>query len=689
MSGDADLELGLSWDKERKALYPSLRLDKKGTSTDRWEQPEHPVAIDLDQLRELESDDAAYGEALGQMLLRPDDIGPFYMQARDSMQGQGDTLHVRLHINAPRRYSAVRWEAIRDPQSGRRIALESGVLFSRYLSSADWRPIPAVPKHALRGLAVIAAPTDIDQNAPNGRPLSEVDLDGELGRARSALDELHEVTELTHGKAGIGPILAAVEDGVDVLYLVCHGALRGDDPQLYLEKPDRTVDLVDGRDLADGIAALEHRPTVVVLCSCQSAGAGNELWTADDGELSALGPRLAAAGVAAVIAMQGNVSVESAATFVPEFFSELKRHGEVDRATATARRAIADRPDWWTPVLFSRLRSGRTYHRPKFTQDADTTWQSLELAMTVGNLTPVLGPGLADSILGSRQEMAARWVERWQMPLATHTRGDLAQVAQFLRVRSADGTVRAQLLQHVAAEIARRRDKAEEGDPFWNLDVSPQDLEPAILTVGRLRREANEDDPYRVAAALPARVYVTTAWTNLLQDALRSRGKEPITMKFRWDTAIDPPRRRRERVVPSQDQPLVYHLFGHLDDPSSLVLSEDDYFAWFTAWLQKGKDVPKVVQSALTKNSLLFLGFQLVDWDFRVVFHAIKSFGGSSLLSTNQHVGVQISPTGSHIEPEAAQEYLESYFGEDKVDIYWGETASFLKEFRARTGLTT
>ena len=54
----------------------------------------------------------------------------------------------------------------------------------------------------------------------------------------------------------------------------------------------------------------------------------------------------------------------------------------------------------------------------------------------------------------------------------------------------------------------------------------------------------------------------------------------------------------------------------------------------------------------------------------------------------NLHVGVQLSPDSQLIEPEAAQEYFESYFGDERVSIYWGETRHFFDQFRARTGLT-
>ena len=67
----------------------------------------------------------------------------------------------------------------------------------------------------------------------------------------------------------------------------------------------------------------------------------------------------------------------------------------------------------------------------------------------------------------------------------------------------------------------------------------------------------------------------------------------------------------------------------------------------------------------------------------------IKSFGGSALFKESLHVGVQLSPDNQLIEPEAAQEYLESYFGNDQVNIFWGDTRHFLDEFRSRTNLVT
>jgi hypothetical protein len=691
MTGDADLEIGLRWDRRRNDFDVSMRFEIVGSNVDEWLPPDEPLGIDVRELQRLSADEPAYGAALTRMVLRPTDTEPFYLRARAATEGNDRKLHVRLHISAPARFHAMRWESLRDPTTGTPIATRSNVLLSRYLSSPDWRPLPALPKHDLRALIVVAGPRDLQDYRPKGRELGEVRVEEELARAQTALTGMPDIRKLTGGAATLASMLEALDQGVDILYLVCHGALVDDVPVLYLEKPDRTADIVDGRKLVERLSELGRRPTVIMLCSCQSASAGAEIWSADDGELSALGPRLAGAGVAAVVAMQGNVSMTTAKIFTPAFFAELAKHGIVDEAMAAARRSIREQRDWWVPVLFSRLRSGRTYYRPEFAERGEETWRALELQVGQGNFTPVVGPELAAGILGSRKDIARRFVQRWQMPIASHNQGDLAQVAQYLRVRSADGVVRGQLQEHLMNEIRERRNRAQPDDALWNLPeemVKGPDPEPAILEVGRRLRSIDAGDPYRVMAALQVNVYVTTGWTNLLEKALEERDRQPVTMTFPWNEPV-------ETEVPDVQEPtvkcpLVYHLYGRLNDPWSLVLSEDDYFAWLNAWnLRRNKSVPPSVSKALTARSLLFLGYHLDDWDFRVVFQSIKSFGGSVLLRRNLHVGVQLSPESPTIEPEAAQDYLESYFGEDRITIYWGETRHFLDELRRRTGLGT
>jgi CHAT domain/SIR2-like domain len=687
----ADLEFGLVWDETQRAFDVSLRFALG--SLDYIDHPKEPIDIDLEALGQLVNNDDDYAAALTQMVFQPAVTRQFYSRAAASAAGR--PVHFRLHLDGPARFHDVRWETLRDPESGAPIATSRNMLLSRYLSSPDWRPIPTFPSHGTRALIVIAAPTDLDRYTPDRRRLAPVRVGEELVRARKAFAPYQSVILDGGGRATLNAVIERLNQGVDVLYVVAHGALAhvvGERPMplLFLEQPDGTADVVDARRLVERIQDLDRRPTVVMLSSCQSAGTGDDTRSDDGGALVALGPRLASAGVPAVVAMQGNVTMNTAGDFATAFFGAFFDDGLVDRAAAVARDAVRDRPDWWVPVLFSRLRSGRTYYEAQFTERMEKTWEDLPVMIRNDLFTPVLGAGLADGILGPRQTIARRWVRRWQMPIVSHGQDNLAQVAQYLRVGRQPGRVSAYLQDYLRTELRERWENARDDDPFHGL---PEDLiessrpQDVIVEVGRRLRERDELDPYRVLAALPVKLYLTTAWTDLLEDALRARGKEPDSRSFPWTDRVDWDGEFDLPPPPTVEKPLVYHLFGLLEKINSLVLTEDDHFQWLTAWVDKKQAIPALVRKAMTNTSMVFLGYGLADWDFRVVFQSIKSFGGGERRSQYEHVGVQLRPETQMVEPEAAQRYLESYFGDDQVNIFWADTRFFLKELLVRTGI--
>ncbi|WP_371679700.1 CHAT domain-containing protein [Streptomyces sp. NBC_01276] len=694
---DVEFEFGLAWTKRQDAFDVNLRY-MDATSADWPRHSSTPLTIDLAELGRHLGDADAYGQALtGMVFGQSAETANFFENAVSA--ARDSTVHFRIHLDGPAKYHSVRWELLRTPDDIP-IAKSGNILLSRYLTDADWNPLPPRTEHDTRALIVIASPNDLHKYAPGpqGKPLAPIKVEEEMEHAWIALQPYRCQTLAGSGRRPtLDEIMRRIDDfqgAFDILYLVCHGAMVHDRPVLFLESPDGTADPVDALQLADRIRGLERKPTLAVLISCQSAGSDNgfqdddgELRSDDDGALAALGPRLAGAGVGAVVAMQGNITKASANIFTPTFFKRFAEDLSVDRAMATARNAIQDRPDWWVPVLFSRLRSGQTYHRLTPTGGLTKTWNALETMARSGRFTPVLGPGLADGILGSRQEIARRWVRRWQMPIAPHGRGNLAQVAQYLRVSYSENMVSAYLEDYLKTEFRERKANAEGDDPFASISPSTIEEDPAgtIVEVGRQLRGRNCDDPYRVLASLPVKLYVTTGWTDLLQAALLEGepGKSPVTMCFPWT-----PRAQWDRVdisdLPSVEKPWVYHLFGRLDNPASLVLTEDDYFAWLTAWVDKRPELPALVKGHMTGASLMFLGYQLDDWDFRVVFQSIKNFLGYPGVSGSDNVAVQLRPGNEVIEPEAAQKYLQSYFRPDNVKIFWGTPQTFLTELSRR-----
>ena len=81
---------------------------------------------------------------------------------------------------------------------------------------------------------------------------------------------------------------------------------------------------------------------------------------------------------------------------------------------------------------------------------------------------------------------------------------------------------------------------------------------------------------------------------------------------------------------PTAAAPFVYHLFGRLTDPESLVLTEDNYFDFLMGITANRTLIPDFVIGQLAQSALLFLGFRLDEWDFRVLFRSLMNQEGRS-----------------------------------------------------------
>lgn len=315
------------------------------------------IRFDPVELRSRSLDPAAYGAYLAAQLLAEPAVRTGFDKATAAAELANAALHLRLaiHPNAAELH-ALRWETLRLTPAAPPLLAGQNVTFSRYLSSLDWRPVRLRPEAELRALVAVADPADVARYR-----LAPVDPAAELAAARAGLGDI-AITELaTRGQVTLTNLAAHLRDGYDILYLVAHGRLIDGEPWLFLEGEDGNVARIAGRDLAARIQELADRPRLAVLVSCRSAGTGAAAPAGDAAPLAALGPRLAEAGVPAVLAMQGDITMATAAAFMPAFFRELRRDGLADRAMAVARGTVRDRPDWWMPVLFSRLKSGRIW----------------------------------------------------------------------------------------------------------------------------------------------------------------------------------------------------------------------------------------------------------------------------------------------------------------------------------------
>jgi hypothetical protein len=628
------------------------------------------VEIDFEDFLPLTRDPVQYGALLTRCIFPDGDLRTLFGKAKAVLDHSERLLRLRLLIGpSASELHALRWELLLDPETNLPFATSERVLFSRFMLSRDWRVVKLRPKTALKAVVAVAAPSDLAKYN-----LADVPLDAEILRAGAALKGVDVTVLGKQQPCTLERLVDAIRQGPDILYLVCHGVLiKNSEPYLFLQTEAGITDRVKGSDFAARISELPQPPRLIVLASCESAGV-------DDGRpvvQASLAPRLADAGVPAILAMQGKISMQTVELGMPIFFRELMVDGQIDRAVAVMRRSVQKQADSWMPALFLRLRGGRIWYVPGFAGDKGEfeQWKSICRFVRNGEFVPVVGADVTSHIVGVPAEIAFDLASENGFPLSTYDRADPAKVAQFISTKTGTKDLRNSVRD---AMLRRVRRKAKE----LNIEsVAGPDLLGAVVD----KLYEDENDPCRILSDLNAKVYVTANANSALELMLKKAGKAPAGVVSQWrDERRDPRTEPTFQGAPTPDKPLVYYVYGQIKREETWVLTEDDFFDYLIR-TSKYDLMPLVVSDALTTNSLLFLGFALDDWKFRILFRTIMAKGGSSHLADYNHVGVQLDPDEHTAgDAERAKRYLERYFSKSEIDIYWGTTTEFLRELRDR-----
>ncbi|MEI7770245.1 MAG: tetratricopeptide repeat protein [Chloroflexales bacterium] len=326
--------------------YADVRLTSDQSAAPIILADHRPVVFDAETLRAALNAPDTYGRLLFKQFFADQQLRNAWINAY-AYAASGD-LQLRLNLDAadPTLHD-LRWETLHDPEKGQPIALHERVLLARTLDSPDRTPVVIPLRPALRALVIVSNPSDLERFN-----LAEIDVDGEVGRARAALSDIPVTILGDHaeaaGRATLANLAAQLRDSPPIVLLIAHGTLATGEPTLWLEQDDGTAHTVAGTDFIQAIERLAVRPMLLALLSCQSGGRGY------DDTLRALGPRLAVIGVPAVLGFQGNVAINTLKTLLPTLLTELRRDGWIDRSLAAARAALGAQQPWWQAVLWLR-----------------------------------------------------------------------------------------------------------------------------------------------------------------------------------------------------------------------------------------------------------------------------------------------------------------------------------------------
>lgn len=634
-----------------------------------------------------------YGVALGKALLHDEDVRRALSDA--TAEAGPESLKVRLfvHPDAAALYS-VAWETARDPappDDPPLLFAGERRIFSRFITSADPRPLYRRQPGPLRVLVAIASPSNLDRYEVNGVALAPIEEALELGRIEQALagEAVTENLRSSEERVTLDELASRLTRDFDVLYLVCHGTINQKGrPILFLENLEGNVEPVEAPKFVQRVTELRERPRLIVLGSCKSAGAGPGEEYGANGAFVPLGPLLTEAGVPAVVAMQGNVALETINNFVPAFLKYLSQQGSVDRAVSLARsHLVAEHRDWWVPTLLTRLRTGELFRRTGFEggDERFQQWEELVANIASRKCTPILGPALLERHVGTRYDLAVRLARHFRKFLPRGDRDVLALLAQQLVIVKGPEAIRRQILFLIAEMVAERYQGVMPAALLEPLSAGapPETLLERLAAVldFAVEREG-PTEPHTVLARLRLPIYITANPDGVLARAIdRQDGVKSVVQIHRWlrGQKVDPDPNLRD-YVPSPDRPLVFHFFGSAEDPETIAVAQDHFVdALVAASRPDTTTVPEKVRSALANTMLLFLGFQLDDWSFRSLFRFIMNQAGRDLLRNRIHVAVQVDPEESEFDdPASARDYIARYLDDEKIRIYWGSAGEFV-----------
>jgi len=277
-------------------------------------------------------------------------------------------------------------------------------------------------------------------------------------------------------------------------------------------------------------------------------------------------------------------------------------------------------------------------------------WENLMARISSGNCTPFLGAGASTPTLKLGGQIAEAWAVKYKYPL--EDRWDLARVAQFLAVKT----------DHVSVKDKIIREFFE----------------------GKQPPNFKEDyEPHGVLAGLPIPIFMTTNYDDFMIQALNEAGKSPMVEVCRWNKGVkeklqDHPSVFTDGFEPKAENPVVFYLHGNTSLSNSLVLTEDDYLDFIINVSKSNDIIPPRIREAITDSSLLFIGYSLMDWNFRVLFRSLIT----TLDDRDRVVSftVQVPKETKTSSLDQVQEYLKEYFENYKMDVYWGTAREFAKD---------
>jgi hypothetical protein len=181
-----------------------------------------------------------------------------------------------------------------------------------------------------------------------------------------------------------------------------------------------------------------------------------------------------------------------------------------------------------------------------------------------------------------------------------------------------------------------------------------------------------------------------------LEEALKSQGKEPISEICIWNRelreaieggTITSVVNNKSRYKPTAAKPFVFHLHGSINYPLSMVLTEQDYNDFLVEMLQSEMSlIPAIIRMAVTKSSLLFIGYSITDANFTSIFQGALSFMSNVPRNRPSIATISVPSISSDtIKQEKVLKYLrQNAASKYQIEVHWTYSNQFIDELKTK-----
>jgi hypothetical protein len=198
-------------------------------------------------------------------------------------------------------------------------------------------------------------------------------------------------------------------------------------------------------------------------------------------------------------------------------------------------------------------------------------------------------------------------------------------------------------------------------------------LQAQVVSFYESRKNKPSCELLKDLAALPFYLVLYSTPDEFMTEAFQSLKKKSVRDWYNYNRA-----RKASAKIGSPEEPLIFHLYGSIQEPDSMVLSENGLLDFLVKVISKNPALPDYIRGEFSdrEKCFLFLGFGFHNWYLRVMMHVL--FGSER--DSSSFALEQLDTPAPADFGQTIFFFKERY----KINIYEDNLYQFVKELKKR-----